>query len=62
MNYWLLKSEPNSYSISDLARDKNTEWDGVRNFQARNFLRIAPQQFTGITGVAIISQSHGFGM
>lgn len=39
MNYWLMKSEPTSYSISDLARDQSTIWDGVRNYQARNFLR-----------------------
>lgn len=40
MNYWLLKSEPSVYSIMDLARDKSTLWDGVRNYQARNFLRL----------------------
>jgi predicted RNA-binding protein with PUA-like domain len=39
MNYWLMKSEPTSYSIADLARDGQTLWDGVRNYQARNFLR-----------------------
>ncbi len=39
MNYWLMKSEPTSYSIADLARDGQTIWDGVRNYQARNFLR-----------------------
>lgn len=39
MNYWLMKSEPESYSIADLARDQETVWDGVRNYQARNFLR-----------------------
>ena len=39
LNYWLIKSEPSVYSIDDLARDKKTYWDGVRNFQARNFLR-----------------------
>lgn len=39
MNYWLLKSEPTSYSIADLARDQAALWDGVRNYQARNFLR-----------------------
>jgi predicted RNA-binding protein with PUA-like domain len=37
--YWLMKSEPSSYSIDDLQRDKTTKWDGVRNFQARNFMR-----------------------
>lgn len=39
MNYWLMKSEPDVYSIKDLAREKQTIWDGVRNYQARNFLR-----------------------
>jgi predicted RNA-binding protein with PUA-like domain len=37
--YWLMKSEPESYSIDDLQRDGKTCWDGVRNYQARNFLR-----------------------
>ncbi len=37
--YWLMKSEPEVYSIDDLARDKQTYWDGVRNYQARNFMR-----------------------
>lgn len=37
--YWLLKSEPGSYSIDDLKRDWKTSWDGVRNYQARNFMR-----------------------
>lgn len=39
MNYWLVKSEPDVYSLSDLKRDKTTFWDGVRNYQARNFLK-----------------------
>jgi predicted RNA-binding protein with PUA-like domain len=39
MRYWLLKSEPDSYSIDDLARDGVTCWNSVRNYQARNFLR-----------------------
>jgi predicted RNA-binding protein with PUA-like domain len=37
--YWLLKCEPEAYTISDLERDSVTTWEGVRNFQARNFLR-----------------------
>jgi predicted RNA-binding protein with PUA-like domain len=41
MAYWLFKSEPGVYSIADLARDKTTAWEGVRNYQARNFLRDA---------------------
>ena len=39
MNYWLVKSEPYVFSIHDLKRDKTTLWDGVRNYQARNFLK-----------------------
>lgn len=41
MNYWLFKSEPSTFSIDNLAkRPKKTEpWDGVRNYQARNFMR-----------------------
>ena len=38
-SYWLMKSEPESYSINDLERDGFTCWDGVRNYQARNFMR-----------------------
>ena len=37
--YWLMKSEPDVYGIEDLARDGKGEWDGVRNYQARNFMR-----------------------
>ena len=39
MNYWLMKSEPSVYGIDDLKRDRQTLWDGVRNYQARNFMR-----------------------
>jgi predicted RNA-binding protein with PUA-like domain len=39
MNYWLVKSEPNSYSWDDLVAKGEDIWDGVRNYQARNFLR-----------------------
>ncbi len=39
MAYWLMKSEPTVYSITDLERDGSTLWDGVRNYQARNYLR-----------------------
>jgi predicted RNA-binding protein with PUA-like domain len=38
MAYWLMKSEPDVYSIDDLERDRTEIWDGVRNYQARNFL------------------------
>ena len=39
MNYWLVKSEPEAYAWSQLLKDKETAWTGVRNFQARNNLR-----------------------
>lgn len=39
MNYWLMKSEPSTYSWADLEKDKKATWDGVRNFQARNNLK-----------------------
>lgn len=39
MNYWLIKSEPGTYSFEDLVSDKRTHWDGVRNYQARNNLK-----------------------
>ncbi|MGV0105521.1 EVE domain-containing protein [Nostoc sp. DSM 114160] len=43
MNYWLMKSEPEAYSIADLQQQKETIWDGVRNYQARNFLRLTDE-------------------
>ncbi len=39
MNHWLLKTEPATFSWSDLLRDKKATWDGVRNFQARKNLK-----------------------
>jgi predicted RNA-binding protein with PUA-like domain len=39
MAYWLMKSEPDEVSIDDLLRDKRVPWFGVRNYQARNFMR-----------------------
>ncbi|MBM99947.1 MAG: EVE domain-containing protein [Planctomycetaceae bacterium] len=41
MKYWLMKTEPSEFSIQDLAKakKKTTHWDGVRNYQARNFMR-----------------------
>ena len=38
-NYWLMKSEPDAYSIDTLKGDVETLWDGIRNYQARNFMR-----------------------
>jgi predicted RNA-binding protein with PUA-like domain len=65
MRYWLMKSEPETFSIDDLAKSpkQTTSWDGVRNFQARNFMRemeIGDQVFfyhsstdpTAIVGIA----------
>lgn len=37
--HWLIKTEPDVYSIQDLERDRSTAWEGVRNYQARNFMR-----------------------
>ena len=68
MRYWLMKSEPDAYSIDDLARDKTTAWNGVRNYQARNFMRdqmkLGDQVFfyhsnceePGIVGIAEVSK------
>ena len=39
MRYWLMKTEPNTYSWQDLIKEKVTSWEGVRNYQARNFMR-----------------------
>lgn len=39
MAHWLMRSEPETYGWDDLVRDRATEWDGVRNYAARNFLK-----------------------
>ena len=39
MAYWLMKSEPDVYSIDDLKKDKQEPWDGIRNYQVRNMFR-----------------------
>jgi predicted RNA-binding protein with PUA-like domain len=39
MKFWLMKSEPTDYSIDDLKKDKSIDWYGIRNYQARNFMR-----------------------
>jgi predicted RNA-binding protein with PUA-like domain len=48
--YWLFKSEPSDYSFADLMSepDQTAEWDGVRNYQARNFLRDQVQEGDGV--------------
>lgn len=38
-NYWLMKCEPSAYSIDTLSKDAISMWEGVRNYQARNFMR-----------------------
>ena len=48
MRYWLFKSEPGAYSFDDLVQDGVAEWDGVRNFQARNLLRDEIKEGDGI--------------
>ena len=40
MRYWLMKSEPDVFSILHLAAQRVAGWDGVRNYQARNFMRL----------------------
>jgi predicted RNA-binding protein with PUA-like domain len=67
MKFWLVKSEPSAYSIDDLESDRTTNWDGVRNYQARNFIRAmsagdkvlfyaSSAEPSGVTGVAEVSQ------
>ncbi len=48
--YWLVKSEPDAFSIDDLAKSKKktTHWDGVRNYQARNFMRDEMEKGDGV--------------
>ena len=46
--YWLMKCEPEAYSIEDLERDGRAGWEGVRNFQARNFMRDEMQEGDGV--------------
>ena len=67
--YWLMKCEPGAYTIDDLARDGRTSWEGVRNYQARNFMRDLMQEGdgvlfyasnadpSGVTGLATIAKA-----
>ena len=67
--YWLMKCEPAAYTIADLARDGKTSWEGVRNFQARNFMRdemsvgdpvlfyASNAEPSGVTGLATIARA-----
>ena len=68
MNFWLMKSEPSAYSIDDLERDGRTDWTGVRNYQARNYMRDAMKEGdkvlfyasnakpSGVSGVAEVTR------
>jgi predicted RNA-binding protein with PUA-like domain len=67
--YWLMKCEPSAYTIDDLARDGRTSWEGVRNFQARNYLRdemkagdgvlfyASNADPSGVTGLAVVARA-----
>jgi predicted RNA-binding protein with PUA-like domain len=67
--YWLMKCEPAAYTIADLERDKTTSWEGVRNYQARNFMRddmrvgdgvlfyASNAEPSGVTGLAKIAKA-----
>jgi predicted RNA-binding protein with PUA-like domain len=67
--YWLMKCEPGAYTIDDLARDGRTSWEGVRNYQARNFMRDDMREGdgvlfyasnatpSGVTGLATIARA-----
>jgi predicted RNA-binding protein with PUA-like domain len=50
MKYWLIKSEPEAFSIDDLSKapGRKTHWDGVRNYQARNFMRDEMRRGDGV--------------
>jgi predicted RNA-binding protein with PUA-like domain len=71
MNYWLMKSEPDVFSIDTLKNKKKSGWDGVRNYQARNYMRDEMKkgdiilfyhsscEIPGIAGRAMVSkESH----
>jgi predicted RNA-binding protein with PUA-like domain len=57
--YWLMKCEPAAYTIDDLARDKTTGWEGVRNYQARNFMRDQMQVGDGVLFYASNAEPSG---
>jgi predicted RNA-binding protein with PUA-like domain len=48
IRYWLMKCEPDAYTIDDLKRDGRTSWEGVRNYQARNLMRDDMQVGDGV--------------
>ena len=57
--YWLMKCEPDVYTIDDLARDGKTSWEGVRNYQARNFMRDDMQEGDGVLFYASNAKPSG---
>ena len=57
--YWLLKCEPAAYTIDDLARDGRTSWEGVRNYQARNFMRDQMHEGDGVLFYASNAEPSG---
>lgn len=57
--FWLMKCEPDAYSIDDLERDGTTTWEGVRNFQARNLLRDEIQAGDGVLFYASSAEPSG---
>ena len=57
--YWLMKCEPSAYTIDDLARDGSTCWEGVRNYQARNFMRDDMQVGDGVLFYASNAEPSG---
>lgn len=68
MQYWLMKSEPDEFSLADLQKRRREPWTGVRNYQARNFMRAAKQGDVvlfyhsnctepGIVGLAEVTQT-----
>jgi predicted RNA-binding protein with PUA-like domain len=57
--YWLMKCEPETYSIGDLERDGSTAWEGVRNYQARNLLRDEMQVGDGVLFYASNAEPSG---
>ena len=59
MRYWLIKSEPTTYGIEHMAKDKTTSWTGIRNYQARNFMRDQMQEGDGVLFYASNAEPSG---
>jgi predicted RNA-binding protein with PUA-like domain len=68
LDYWLVKSEPGKYSWTQFLKDGKTVWDGVRNYQARNNLKLMKKgdqvlfyhsnKGTEVVGIAVVSKTH----